>query len=289
MIEQALLQHLRSQDDLRPFLATYGDDGRTMAIFNQKASDDRDALWGEGPQYGRIVFAVDLQGDPERVFGGILAVDILCDGAQQFPEDIEPIIRALVHGWFFSNGTFAVSAQWKATNYFDQPKDHVIGCTVSFDLLAFPVLTTTNPDVISRFNAWSAELHNAYVINHDPLPLAAWRPTGDEFAVYWRVVSQAPAKWIPDTYHTIWRTAMVRGHIFAESQETASAIASDIAIRLQVAKRLMKPDEVPIMTHRNNTVNSGADPLKSGQLTVEATYGVIVPHGSDNTLNGIKY
>lgn len=288
MIEQALLQHLQSQAVLRPFLTTYGDDD-TMAIFNQKAPDDKDSFWGKGVQYGRIVFAVDLQGDPERTMGGLLTVDILCNGDEQFPEDIEPIIRALIHGWFFSSGTFTVSAQWKASNYFDQPPEKVTGCTVTFDLLAFPILTTANPDVIARFNAWSAELPSIHVINHDPLPAAAWRPTGDEIAVYWRVASQAPAKWIRDTYHTLWRMATVKGHIFAENPETAAIVASDLAVKLHAVKRLLKPGEVPIMTHRNNTVNSGADSLKTGQLTVEATYAVIVPHRCDGTINNINY
>ena len=76
MIEQALYEHLKSQSVLKPYLATYND---AMAIFNQEVPSDTDNLWNEGPQYGRIVFAVDLQGDHERTMGGVLAVDIMCD------------------------------------------------------------------------------------------------------------------------------------------------------------------------------------------------------------------
>ena len=62
MIEQALHKHLQSnKDTLLPFLATYGD---ALAIFNQEAPADQDGGWGAGPQYGRVVFAVDLQGEP---------------------------------------------------------------------------------------------------------------------------------------------------------------------------------------------------------------------------------
>ena len=70
MIEQALYEHLQDQEALLPYLATYAS---KMAIFNQEAPADTDPLWGSGPQYGRIVFAVDLQGDPERTMGGMLA------------------------------------------------------------------------------------------------------------------------------------------------------------------------------------------------------------------------
>lgn len=67
MIEQALYDHLREQDALLPYLARY--DG-APAIFNQSAPADTDPLWRNGAQYGRLVFAVDLQGDPERAMGG---------------------------------------------------------------------------------------------------------------------------------------------------------------------------------------------------------------------------
>ena len=90
MIEQALYQHLQEQEALRSYLAVY--DGK-MAVFNQEAPADTDKLWGDGPQYGRVVFAVDLQGDPERTMGGMLTVDIQCKEDEQFPEEIEPIIR----------------------------------------------------------------------------------------------------------------------------------------------------------------------------------------------------
>ena len=98
MIEQALYQHLQEQEALRPFLAEYAG---TMAIFSQEAPADSDPGWGQGPQYGRIVFAVDLQGDPERTMGGMLSVDILCKKGEQFPEEVEPILRPLIHGYFF--------------------------------------------------------------------------------------------------------------------------------------------------------------------------------------------
>lgn len=284
MIEQALYQHLQAQEDLLPFLATYNS---KMAIFNQEAPADADRLWGKGPQYGRIVFAVDLQGDPERIMGGTLVVDIMCKEDEQFPEEIEPVVRSLIHGYFFSSGTFTVSAQWKNSSYFTQPKDHVTGCTVSFDLLGFPMLTTSAPDVVSRINEWCSGLDNVHVINYDALPAPAWKPTGKETAVYWRVMTDAPANWIPDTFQTIWRTATLKGHIFSEDVSTASTVARDLIVRLYAAKRLLKAGESPIMVNRRNTGDNGADPLRTGQLTVEATYGVIVYKDTAGMINNI--
>lgn len=286
MIEQALYQHLVSRDELAPFLATYAN---KLAVFNQEAPADKDPLWGHGPQYGRIVFAEDIQGDPERTMGGTLAVDIMCKEDEQFPEEIEPVLRNLIHGYFFSSGTFAVAAQFKNSSYFTEPKDQVTGCTVTFDLLAFPVLTTDTPDVISRLNAWTSEIDGLYVINHDKLPSDAWKPGPGETAIYWRTVSENPANWIPDTFQTVWRTATVRGHIFAEDIATASAVGRDLVIRLHASKRLLKPGEPPIMVNRRNTLDNGADPLRTGQVTVEAVYGVIVYYQNDQMLTNINF
>ena len=287
MIEQALYEHLKAQSVLANHLATYN---KAPAVFSQEAPADTDSLWGAGPQYGRIVFAEDLQGDPERTMGGTLIVDIMChkDG-KHFPEDIEPIVRELIDGYFFSSGTFTVSAQWKNSQYFTEPKDKVTGCTVAFELLAFPVLTTVQPDVIDRLNEWSSSRENLFVINHDPLPHNAWKPSDSESAVYWRLVDEKPAGWIRDTYATIWRTAIVRGHIFSRDVSTATSIGKQLITALYASKRLMRDGEVPIMVNRNNTLNSGADALRTGQLTVEATYGIIVYEPPKGTIDHIKY
>lgn len=287
MIEKALYEHLKSQAALEECLATYN---KAPAVFSQEAPADTDSLWGAGPQYGRIVFAEDLQGDPERTMGGTLIVDIMCqkDG-KHFPEDIEPIVRELIDGYFFSSGTFTVSAQWKNSQYFTEPKDKVTGCTVAFELLAFPVLTTIQPDVIARLNEWSSNRENLFVINHDPLPHNAWKPSGSEVAIYWRKMYEKPAGWIKDTYATIWRTASVRGHIFAEDEATSETVGRQLVTALYASKRLKKEGEVPIMVNRNNTLNSGADALRTGQLTVEATYGIIVYEPPKGTIDHIKY
>lgn len=286
MIEESLLNHLTAQPELAELLAAYA--GKP-AVFSQEAPADADALWGQGPQYGRVVFAVDIQGDPERTIGGTLVVDIMCKKDEQFPEDIEPVIRQLIHGYFFSSGTFTVAAQWKTSDYFTQANDNVTGCTVSFELLAFPILTTDTPDVIARFNEWSSAYEGLHVINHDELPATAWKPTSSESAVYWRLVDESPANWIKDSFSTIWRTATVRGHIFSEDIATATTVGKRLLTGLYQAKRLMKAEEVPVMVHRNNSLNGSADALRTGQLTVEATYGVIIYKPESGTLNNINY
>lgn len=273
MIEQALYEHLQGSKALLPFLTTYN---KKAAIFNQEAPGDRDPLWGKGPQYGRIVFFVDIQGDAERTMGGMLTVDIMCKEGKQFPEEIEPILRSLIHGYFFSAGGATFAAQWKSSSYFTEPTDHVLGCTLVFELLAFPLLTTASPDIIGRINAWCGGMKNLHVINLHPLPSVAWKPEGNDAAVYFRLVKDDPAGWIPDTFQTIWRTAAIRGHVFAADYEKAGALAREIAVTLYQEKRLLKKGEAPILVNSKNTVQYGADPLRTGQLTIEATYGIVI-------------
>ena len=287
MIEQALYAHLIKQADLAEHLGVYDD---KPAIFGQEAPADIDGKWSPGLKYGRIVFAVDIEGDPERAMGGTLAVDIVCEEGKQFPEDVEPILRQLIHGWFFSSGTFTVAAQWKNSSYFTQPKEQLIGCTLSFELLAFPVITTASPDIIVRINEWTASrFPNIHTINHDTLTDAAWKPQGDESAVYWRLVQDNPAGWIPDTFQTIWRTATVRCHIFSESNATAVSVARDITVRLYADRRILKSNESPIMVDRKITTDLGADPLRTGQVSVEATYAIIARRATDAVLKHIEY
>lgn len=288
MIEQAIFEHLIAQDALTAYLAAH--DG-LPAIFNQEAPPDTDPLWGTGSQYGRVVFSVDLQGDPERLTGGTLAVDILCEKKRQAPEEIEPIIRELIHGYFFSNGTFTVAAQWKNSAYFTEQKDEVCGFTISFELLAHPVITTSAPDVISRLNEWTAaNFPDLHVINCEALPATAWKPTGEESAVYWRLVQDATAGWIPDTAQTIWRTATIRGHIYSEDNATAANVSRELSIRLTAEKRLLRQGEAPIMVNRTPpAVDLSADPLRTGQMTVQGTYGVIVRFRTDKTYNNINF
>lgn len=291
MIEQALYEHLQEQDSLRPYLAEYG--GK-MAIFNQAEPADTDSAWGDGPQYGRIVFAVDLQGDPERTMGGRLVLDILCKADEQFPEDIEPILRPLIHGFFFCRRKFVVSAQWKDSIPFEEPVNHLSGCRVTFTLMAFPV-STYAPYVIEQFNEWSSRFDDLHIINRDPLPMAVWKPSNGQTAVYWRVAKEEPCRWIPSTFATVWMTATVKGYIFSETPAAAAEVAHRLALQLYADKRLKKDGvllragESPIMVNTKNTVDTGADPLRTGQLTVEATFGTVVHIESGEPIQNINY
>jgi len=174
MIEQAIYQRLLNSEILTPHLAAYA--GKP-AIFYQKAPPDTNPLWRSGEQYGRVVFAVDEEGDPARNVGGQLFVDVFCES----PETLEKLVRASLHGYFFTENNCTTAAQWEDSRYFtplDDPK--INGVTLTFSLLAFPLLTTQNPDVITRFNDWTAQTFpQIAVIGRSDLP-EAWKPNAEK-------------------------------------------------------------------------------------------------------------
>ena len=151
-------------------------------------------------------------------------------------------------------------------------------------------MTTSNPDVIERVNKWTSEtFENIHVINLDTLPSSAWKPTEGESAVYWRLVTDTPAGWIPDTFQTSWRIAHIKCHVFSADNSAALKVSRDITTYMQIVKRIMKEGEAPLMVNRRNNVDMAADPLRTGQVTAEITYGIVVKYANGGTIENISY
>ena len=291
MIEEALYKHLHSQTDkLSQFLATY--DGK-MAIFNQEAPADTSEKWGAGSQYGRIVFALDLSEDPERKYSGTLAVDVCCEDGKQFPEEMEPIVRSVIDGYFFSTEGLTIAAQWSASNYFTTPTEKVVGVTLTFGLLAFHQQSTIYPDPIALFNAWTRkELERAlnakiHIIGYDTME-EAWKPTKENPAIYWRLDTITSCNWIPDTYHCSWHTAVIYGHIFTGDKNQNATIARSIDNILTLKRRLIFDDYSPLMVDRNIRINLGSDEFRVGQITIDATFGILRTPKESELMNSIS-
>lgn len=284
MIERTLYQHLQACIELEPFLASHS--GR-MAIFNQEAPDDMDNGW-DATQYGRLVFAVDMTDDPERKVSGVLQVDYMCEADKHDPNEVEPIIRPLMDGYFFKSTEGTIAAQWRSSSYFTTTTEKVIGVTLTYDLLAFPNQTTIEPDPIALLNKWTSEsLEGVAVIGYDELP-DVWRPTEKSVAIYWRLGNIQKANWIPDTYNCSWQTATIEGHIMAPDENTSILIARWVSSVLTVKKRLIFDDNAPLMVDRNIRVNPTLDMLRTGQITLEGTYGILTPPPDWNPLKHLS-
>lgn len=276
MIEAQVRTHLISQEALKPYMTTYAGQ---MAVFNQEAPADTDPNWAQGSQYGRIVFYIDMQDDPQRNISGTMGVDLYCE--TDAPEEIEPILRAAIDGYFFSNAEVTIAVNWRNTQYFTDPTKQVIGATLTFDLLDFPNQQTTDPDPIALINDWSVSdlpiilgIEDVRVIGRDNLP-EAWKPTNECPAIYWRLGDIRKCDWIPDTYNCSWQTATIWGHIMAPDNATATKIARVIDNTLTIKKRLIFEDLAPLMIDRSIQVTPTNDALKQGQIKLDGTYGIL--------------
>lgn len=285
MIERSLYEHLISQDSISPFLAVYGGN---PAVFNQEAPDDQDIGWESESQYGRIVFSVENQGDPEREISTTLMVDFSVEESQEPPENVEPLIRSLIDGYFFNTvESGPMYAKFVSSNYFTEPAKRVCGVTIVFSLLAFPIQTTgIEPDPIQLMNEWTKSMFpDSVVIGYDTNSMNSWKPTNESPAIYWRTIQTVPANWIPDTYSCSWFTASLRAHIMAPDTDTVNTICRNIEITLTYSKRLIFSDDSPLMVDRNIQAQYGADALRQGQITVTGTYGVLTPKRNSPKLN----
>lgn len=270
MLEQVLYEHLQSHDVLNSYLAQYNN---RLAIFNQEAPNDMDFNWGDS-QYNRIVFNLNLNDDSERHIGGSLILDIFCENNKTLPEEIEIVVKSILDGYFFSCslGTFAFD--WDSSNYFTEPPSKIIGVTLIFVILAFPYQFTDNPDPIDLMNKWTKENYEkAYLIGKDNLSIV-FKPTNERPAIYWRLLETKPCSFINDTYSCSWFTAVLKAHLFSSEYENRIILAKAMIQKLTLKRRLIFDDNSPLMLD-NIKLDSGINVLKEGQVSVEATYGIL--------------
>lgn len=279
MIEQQLYDHLQSCKELEPYLTTYAEQ---KAIFIQEAPGDTEPGWEPGSQYGRMVFTIDTANDPERKLGGHLTVDLFCEKGKQAPnpEDLAAVVIPLIDGYFFTANEETVSAKWETCDYFNVSTEPVSGATLRFALLAYPNQTTAEPDPIRLVNKWTkkelAKLlgKDLYVIGHSGLP-AVWKPTAEKPALYWRNVKTDKCNWIPDTWNCSWQTATLQCHILTPEPEVAGLIARTIDTALTQKGQLLFETRSPLFVDRVNRITLTTDSQRLGQVSIEATYGIL--------------
>lgn len=279
MFEQLLLGHLLGCDtELSQHLARWNDE---MAIFIQEAPPDTDEGWGKGSQYGRIVFSVNMQDNAERIVSGILTVDVICQSGLQDPSEMENIVKPLIDGYFFTGTNHTIAAQWSASNYFTDPTKEEDGVTIAFSLIAFPVQASCEPDPIQLLNRYTKEIiPNSCVIGLDNIT-TVWKPSNTVPAIYWRLVDISPCSWIPSTYACEWQTALCQAHILAPDKEIETITSRTLDNGFSFKKSLCFSDGTYMRVDRNIRINPGADALKQGQVSLEATYGILRDYSSE--------
>lgn len=244
------------------------------AVFNTKAPDDMDEYWNES-QYPRCIFELKMQADPERKISGRLFIDVMCENETSSiqPEELESIVKSAVDGCFFSTSELTISAQWDTSDEFTQNDNKLSGITISFDIMAYPIQETECPDPIYTTNLWLKTLYNdAYVIGRDVLP-QTWKPSDTSPAIYCRLLRLGEGR-MKSTAAVTWIGADMKINVMAPSEKVRSTIIKKSIQILTNATRLILDDGSPMLID-SITANTGADPLREGQIQVKATYGVL--------------
>lgn len=271
MIEIPLGDYLCNNEQLSELLSSYGGQ---PAIFHQIAPKDDDETWDSENHYARIVFDIDKTADDERKAAGTLYMDVMSSDKSTEPEDIEAVLKGLIDGFFFVSDGMTYAAKWVSTDGFKtEPNNKVFGCSLTFSLLAFPVQITSDPDTVELMNTWTASfLPEAIIINVTETD-SVFTPTDEKPVVYWshRGMSDSP---ITSNWACTWIQSNLSMHIMAPSATLRNSIIKRVLTELNMTRRVLWPDKSQFMIH-NVSANLTSDPVKTGQLTVQGSFGVL--------------
>ena len=277
MLEKEIYTCLHEDEEIQTLLASY--EGGS-AIFHQMVPADTDAGW-DGVQYPRITYDVDTQSNPERKNAGTLLVSIACKIDSTQPEPIAKRVQALLDGTLFTTDDgYTAAASWSRTDSFTQANTNAIpqiyGADMEFELHDFPSPVLIGMDPLALMNSYVKRLYpHAMVLHVDTLP-SVFKPTNDEPAIYWRVRSIGSDQQMIryDTNMVTWMRASLQCHVLAPSTQTRTNLIKGIAESLYETREIAFPDQSPFLV-RSLSGNTGASPLRVGQLTLEGSYGVL--------------
>jgi hypothetical protein len=283
MVEKKILTYLRNNQSVAPFLTTYAG---VPAVFLQEAPMDTDNGW-QGSQYGRLVFGVDYTEDAERAITASLWVDVYSRADGPDPEEIAPVVQAELNNRFFADGEEVIALAWNATNGFQETRGDklVNGVTLTFTILYFPSQLTTGPDPVKAINRWTKErLPNSLVIGLDALP-DSWTPSENP-TIYWRIASIKPGTMYPDTFNCTWHDVDLNGHFMIDDTNTRLTVCKAFIDELTASGAVVMTDDSPMFIMRI-AYTAASDAIRTGQLVITASYGVLRTYKDGTVLTNI--
>ena len=273
MIEPVICEYLMSEKSIIEKLTTYGG---MPAVFHLEAPSDQAEGWDTTNTYPRIVYELTMREDPERKTSGMLMVDFYFNtDSGLFIEEINPLIINAISGRFFTDTKDTIAAVWKQSDPFTTPGEgsHIAGLTITFDVYAFPKQLTFDIDPVLAVNNYIKSLiPDITLIGIDKME-SVWQATDEQPAVYVRLQRINPGTF-PSTYHVTWYNPIMLVHVIAPSLDVRTSVLKKIVETLQQKQRIILPDDSPLMIVRM-ALTVGADQLKTGQLSIEASYGIL--------------
>ncbi len=285
MLEQVLYRHISSDAHLTSLLSSYS---KKPAVFLQIAPNDTDKHWDSNMHYAQVVFDIDTNTDVARKTAGTLRADVICSNQSKQPEEINHILKNAIDGYFFRSGDDVFAAVWERSDGFsNEPDNKIFGNVMTFSLLAFPPQITSEPDPVALMNEKTEQLFpSAVIIGKHEIP-EVMKPTNEKPAVYWSLIGIMPSS-VPSTYHCTWYQSNLHLSVMAPNRDVRNSIVKKITENLAADGRVMFSDGGQFIIHRL-TVNTDADPIRTGQLTVEGSYGILHGYQKSPSLNNLYF
>ncbi len=277
-LEEIVYRRLKDYAPLTELLCAYAGE---PAVFYQAAPDDLQPGWGQGTQYPRLIFDIDLQADTERKSSGALQAAIFCDRAGTEPERIEPLVRECLRDIFIKpEGGSPYCFAWARTESFELDGSSVngglkhrgvVGQDIRFDILEYPSQETTDPDPVAALNQFLQELYpEACIIGLSKMGeiTAAGR---DKPVLYCRLRAMEEES---VTNTVVWVNARASIHVVCPDGEARLKLAADIFNRMATRAEIIMLDRSPMRPSRMSMDNA-ADYLRTGQIGMTIHYGLL--------------
>lgn len=205
-----------------------------------------------------------------------------------FLEDIEPIVRGVLDQKFFSDAENTIAVNWRSNNPFVTPEsgDQIAGATMVFDVVAFPDQHLTFPCPVTALDTMVKGIFPDYIVIGTDELKPVFEAT-DEVPVLYVRLRDLKASTRPDTYFVQWYDATMMVHVIAPDINAREKVAKLLLEALGVRRqRITMPDGSPMMISQI-IEQMGADQLKTGQITITGTYGILTKF-SGTPLNNIN-
>lgn len=267
-LEMLIYQTLTADVSLSPLLASFSS---SPAVFEMLAPSDDAPGWG-GRQTPRIEYVVNREEDPERRVSGQVSISIIHeDTSNEMAAAIETNVRRLLDGATFRPDGETITLQWHTVELFDDEPDYR-GVELLFDLIAWPTGLSYAPDPVQALRDWSAA--RWLDLQVDP---QTWAPTDTTPALYWRfaeVQTTEMQSW------GAWITGRFRGHLLAKTPNTRIAWLRRLAEGVSIDRHAQISDGSRLFFESVSAAGD-ADPLRAGQITLVARFGVMnLPTGT---------
>jgi len=287
-LEDLIYERLIKSQELPPLLAKFN---KAPAVFFQNAPDDKATGWESGMQYPRIDYVVDLQHNPERKTSGTLTLNIWSTESGISPEELEPIVRQLLCGVFLvPDNSHPYVLTWARSDPFELTGKYdggiIAGITLIFDVFAFPMQVTTDPDPILAINHYIKDYApEAIIIGADELERETV-PTADKPAFYFRLETIQTER---ETNTVVWVDAVLAGHIFAAGEEVTWIKSLFDVLALDGEVTMM--DGSPMFI-RNLKADTALNATSAGQVRISVRFGLLrrktQPHAMKHTVMGFS-